>query len=123
MPHPILERFASLRRRLRIAGIVRGFALTVAGGLALTALAAGLDWWVRPEAVALRLLLTATIVLPTLWLLAREVWPPLWSEPDNLELARRIEFRDQTWAGHPGCQCGVPAGTGKWLAGAARPRH
>lgn len=99
MSHPLAERLEEQRRRLRRAGIVRGAALCLLAAV-LGAAAAGLiDAAARSNEAAWRLLITTAAILPAAWTGARALVPPLRAGLDDVELARRVEGRDPTWAG------------------------
>jgi len=102
MPHPIEQKVARLRRRVRRLVTVRAIGLVVGWVLAAVVLLGLADYAIRFEDVGLRLLSLSLLVAAAGWSLYHYMWQPLRRQPTELSLAQRVEQKFPDLAGHLG---------------------
>jgi len=96
MSHPLEEKLAALRSRIRRLVTVRGFSAAAAAAIAVVAVLGLLDYFIRFEDRGLRVLSWLAAVVTVGWVVYRCLYVPLVVRLRDVELARRVqrEFPD-----------------------------
>ncbi|MDH3719265.1 MAG: hypothetical protein OES79_14190, partial [Planctomycetota bacterium] len=91
--NPLEQRIAGVRRRARLTTLAHGIGWAIVVVLAGILLAGGLDYFLRVETHAVRLLLSGGLLLAVGWAIYRFVLPAVQSQPSDVALAQRVQRR------------------------------
>lgn len=100
MSQLLSARLDDVRRRLKRSAILRGVALVVIVATAGVVVAGGVDYLLRLNSMISRMALTACAFLPAILVFRRVLLPPLRTRLSDVDIARRLERQDPSWAGH-----------------------